>query len=139
MDTTTQAAAGSFEINAHKPAKGRFWAGWVLTGLTTIFMLLDATMHLMMPAPVVEAFKKLDLPLRISPTLGIILLIATILYVVPRTAVLGAVLLTGYFGGAVLTHLRAGSSSFEMVFPVIAGAIAWAGIYLREPRLKAIQ
>jgi hypothetical protein len=93
----------------------------------------------MKPAPVVEAFAHLGLPLSISVTLGIILLLSTVLYAIPATSVLGAVLLTGYLGGAVATHLRVGDPLFSHVLvPTYLGIVLWLGLYLREERLRAL-
>lgn len=91
-----------------------------------------------MPAPVVEAFQRLGFPTSLSPAIGIILLVSTILYAIPRTSVLGVVLLTGFLGGAVAIQMRAASPLFETAFPLIFGAMAWAGILLREDRLLAL-
>jgi hypothetical protein len=121
-----------------RPSKGRNVTGWILTGFIILAMLLDAAIHLTMPVQVLDAFRSLGLPNRVGPEIGVILLIATLLYAVPRTAVLGAALLTGYFGGAIAIHLRAGSPPFETVFPALLGLIAWTGIYLREPRLASV-
>jgi hypothetical protein len=82
--------------------------------------------------------ERLGYPASLSATLGILLLACLALYVFPRTAVLGAVLLTGYLGGAVTTHLRIGDDLFTLLFPVIVGALVWAGLFLREPRLRAL-
>lgn len=114
------------------------WTGRILTGLTVLFMLFDAFGKFAKPAQVTAAFAKLGLPLNTSNTIGILLLVSTIVYVIPRTAVLGAVLLTGFLGGAVAIHLRAGSSTFEQVFPVIFGVIAWGGVYLRDCGLRRV-
>jgi hypothetical protein len=92
--------------------------------------------HVLKPAPVVEAFARLGYPLSASVGIGILELVFTALYVVPRTAALGAVLLTGYLGGAVATQLRAGSGWFETIFPVIIGAIVWGGLALRDARVR---
>lgn len=92
----------------------------------------------MMPPPVVDASARLGFPMSLSVGVGILLLVCTALYAIPRTAVLGAVLLTGFFGGAVAIQLRAGSPMFETVFPVIFGVIVWAGILLRESRISQI-
>jgi len=101
-------------------------------------MLFDAVGKFMMPAPVVEACARLGISINLSPTLGILLMVSTIVYAIPRTAVLGAVLLTGYLGGAVAIQLRAGSPLFETVFPVIFGIVIWAGIYLCDSRLRRV-
>jgi hypothetical protein len=103
-------------------------------------MLFDAIGKLIrpIPAPISDAFARLGFPLSLAGSVAILLLIATIVYAIPRTAVLGAVLLTAYLGGAVAIQLRAGSSTFETVFPVIFGILAWAGVLLREPRLLQV-
>jgi hypothetical protein len=103
-------------------------------------MLFDAVVKLIKPAPapVADAFARLGFPLPLAGSVAIILLIATLIYAIPRTAVLGAVLLTGYLGGAVAIQFRAGSPAFETVFPAIFGVILWAGILLREPRLLQV-
>jgi hypothetical protein len=87
---------------------------------------------------VVEAFARLGYPLSTSVGIGVLLLVCTAIYVTPRTSILGAILLTGYLGGPVATHLRAGSSLFEMVFPVIAGVLIWAGIFVRDAALREL-
>jgi hypothetical protein len=89
-------------------------------------------LHLMKPAPVIEAFNRLGLPVGLSTGLGVLELVLVILYLVPMTAVSGAILLTGYLGGAVAIQLRAGSSAFETVFPVILGVGFWLGLFLRS-------
>jgi hypothetical protein len=119
-------------------AKWQLWTGRVLATLSTLFLLLDAVGKFMMPVQVVQACVRLGIPVNLSPTLGVLLTLSTLLYAIPRTAVLGAVLLTGYLGGAVAIHMRAGSTSFEVVFPVILGVLTWAGIYLRDCRLRQV-
>jgi hypothetical protein len=112
------------------------WTGRILSTLVVVFMVFDGVVHVLKPAPVVEAFARLGYPLSASVGIGILELVFTALYVVPRTAALGAVLLTGYLGGAVATQLRAGSGWFETIFPVIIGAIVWGGLALRDARLR---
>jgi hypothetical protein len=116
----------------------QLWTGRVRTTLAVLFLLFDAAGKLMMPSFVVDAFNRLGFPVGRGVTLGVILTASTILYAIPRTAVLGAVLLTGYLGGAVAIHTRAESSLFETVFPVIFGLLTWVGIYLRDFRLRAL-
>ena len=113
------------------------WTGRVLSTLAVLFMVFDGVIHVLKPAPVVQAFAQLGYPLSASVGLGILELVFTALYVIPRTAVLGAVLLTAYLGGAVATQLRAGSGWFETIFPVIIGAIVWGGLALRDARVRA--
>ena len=118
-------------------SKSKLWTGRILTIVTVLFMLFDITGHFVKPAPVIDAFARLGIPISLSVAIGIILLICIILYAIPRTAILGALLLTGYLGGAVSIHLRAESSLFETTFPILLGILAWAGIYLREDHLRA--
>jgi hypothetical protein len=118
-------------------SKARIWTGRVICGLLVLFFLFDVVGKFLKPAPVVQSFADLGVPLSLAPGIGSILLICTILYAIPRTAILGAVLLTGYLGGAVLTLLRAGEPMFSHVlFPVYFGALLWVGLLLREPRLR---
>jgi len=104
-----------------------------MTGLVVAFLVFDSVIKFIKPAPVTEAFAKLGWPVTLAATLGVICLACTVLYAIPRTAVLGAILLTGYLGGAVATHLRAGDPLFSHVlFPTYLGALLWAGLYLRK-------
>ena len=118
--------------------KGRLWTGRILSGLAVLFMLFDATIHVLKPSAVVEALAQLGYPLRAAVPLGIIELVLIALYLVPRTSVFGAILLTGYLGGAVAIQMRAGSPVFETVFPVLFGVIVWAGVYLRQCGLRRV-
>ncbi len=119
-------------------SKGLQWTGRTLSGLTVLFMLFDAVGKFMMPTQVVAAFARLGFPVSLGASIGILLLVATIIYAIPRTAVLGAVLLTGYLGGAVAVQMRAGSPTFETVFPVLLSIVAWAGVYLRDCKVRAV-
>ena len=127
-----------FGAEAAPLSTARVWTGRVLTALTVLFMVFDAVGKLVMPVQVVQACARIGFPISLSLALGIILLVATLAYAVPRTAVLGAVLLTGYLGGAVAIQMRAGSPVFETVFPAIFGLVAWAGVYLRDGRLAEL-
>ncbi len=118
--------------------KGRLWTGRMLTTLAVLFLLFDAVGKLVMPAWVVQAFVQLGVPTSRGAGIGILLLICTVLYAIPRTAILGAVLLTGFLGGAVAIHIRAGSPLFETDSPVLLGLLVWAGIYLRDDRLRKL-
>jgi hypothetical protein len=115
------------------------WGGVAASGLVSLFLLFDAVIHLAKIAPVVDAFARLGIPIGLAVALGVIELACVLLYVYPRTAVLGAILLAGYLGGAVVTHLRAGSSLFgETLFPIYVGILVWGGLYLRERRLPEL-
>lgn len=113
--------------------------GYGLTGIIVLFLLTDAAMKLLQLAPAVEATTQLGWPADTVFALGVILLIATLLYVYPRTAVLGAILITAYLGGAVATHLRIGSPLFSHVlFGVYLGIALWGALVLRLPRLREL-
>jgi len=118
-------------------SKSAQWAGYVLSVLPSLFLLLDAVMKLFKPSFVVEATTKLGYEESVIVPLGIVLLVCTVLYLVPITSVLGAILLTGYLGGAVATHVRMSEGAFPILFPVIIGGLIWGGLYLRDPRIRA--
>jgi hypothetical protein len=113
-------------------------ASGVLSGLPTLFLLVDAGMKLFKPPVVVQATLQLGYPESAIAGIGIVLLASTLLYLIPRTAVLGAVLLTGYLGGAVASHVRVGAPAFTVVFPVIFSALLWGGLWLRDLRLREL-
>ena len=118
---------------------GRILAGWIITGLIAAFMLFDAFAKFAKPQAVVDAFARTGWPVELSAPLGVILSLCTLLYLVPRTSLLGAVLLTGYLGGAVATNLRLQSPLFSnTLFPVYFGILVWVGLWLRESRLSAV-
>ena len=117
------------------PSKKKIWAGRIMSLLPVLLLVFSASMKLLRPAPVVEGFVHLGIPERLALPLGILELACTIIYVVPRTNVLGAILLTGYLGGATLTHLRVGEPVF---MPVLVGVLVWAGLFLRQPELRSL-
>ena len=119
-------------------SKGKLWAGRIMSWLPALFLLVDGIMKLFKPAPVVEATVKLGYSESVIVPLGIVLTLCTILYLIPRTAVLGAILLTGYLGGAVATHVRAGEGLFPIFFPIIFGILLWGGLYLRNHHLPKL-
>jgi fucose permease len=114
------------------------WTGRIIGALLALFLLLDGVMKLVKPAPVVEATVRLGYPESVILGLGIVLIACTVLYLVPRTAILGAILLTGYLGGAVATHVRVGEGPFPVLFPVVFGVMIWGGLWLRDERLRAL-
>jgi len=114
------------------------WAGRILSGLPALFLLLDGAMKLVKPRFVVDATVQLGYPESVILGLGIVLLACTALYLIPRTSVLGAILLTGYLGGATASHVRAGDPIFTILFPVIFGVLIWGGLLLRDVRLRAL-
>jgi hypothetical protein len=114
---------------------GAGWAGWIITGLVVLFLAFDGVTKIIKVAPVVEASEKLGVPQHTLLSIGVVLLVCTAIYGTPQTAVLGAILLTGYLGGAVAIHVRAGSGTFPIVFSIAFGVLTWVGLILREPRL----
>ncbi len=122
-------------------SKKGVWAGRIMSALVILFLAFDVAFKFVKPAPppVVEAMAHLGWSPSLTPVLGILLLVSTALYVIPITSVLGAILLTGYLGGAVATHLRVGDPLFSHVlFPTYLGVLLWGGLYLREPCLRAL-
>jgi len=119
-------------------SSGRLWGGRIMSSLPALFLLVDGVMKLFKPAVVVEATVKLGYPENVILPIGIVLTACTILYLIPRTAVLGAILLTGYLGGAVATHVRVREGLFPIVFPIIFGVLLWGGLYLRDNRLRTL-
>jgi hypothetical protein len=129
IDTTVQ-TAGVF-------SNARLWAGRIFSAFAALFLLVDGGMKLFKPPVVVQSTLELGYPESAIVGIGVVLLTCTILYLIPRTAVCGAVLLTGYLGGAVATHVRVGGSAFNILFPVAFGGLLWAGLYLRDKRLQS--
>ena len=119
-------------ITAKRP-----WAGIIVSALPALFLLMDAAGKLAKPAMVIEGTLELGYRDNVIVPLGVLLLACTILYIIPKTSVLGAILLTGYLGGAVATHVRVGNPLFtHQLFPVYLGALIWLGLWLRDPRVR---
>ena|SRR2546423_5121382 len=120
-------------------SKKKLWTSRIMSGIVVLFLIFDAVTKLMTINPVVEGMRKLGYPVPLAPVIGAILLICVVLYVVPRTAPLGAVLLTGYLGGAVASQLRIGMPLLGYtLFPIYVAALAWGGLYLRDNRVRAL-
>jgi hypothetical protein len=129
----------SIAVSSPSVTKTQTRMGNAFSGLSILFLLFDAVIKLIPIAAVTEGFSKLGYPPGIERPIGALLLTCVLLYVVPRTSILGAVLLTGYLGGAVNTHVRIADPLFtHTLFPVYVGAFAWAGLYLRNPRLRIL-
>ncbi|MGH9591122.1 MAG: DoxX family protein [Terracidiphilus sp.] len=131
-------AASSPASSAAKPRRGPLWTGRVLTTLATLFLLFDAYGKLTKPSYVTDAFVQLGFSAAWSVDIGIILLVFTALYAVPRTTALGALCLTGYLGGAVAIQWRAANPLFETTFPILFAVLMWAGVFLRDGRLWSV-
>ena len=111
------------------------WAGRILSGLVVLFLVFDGVAKVIKIKPVLEANERLGLPSHTVVGIGSLLLVCTAIYCVPPAAVLGAILLTGYLGGAAAIHVRGGSGWFEIAFAIAFGVLTWVGLILREPRL----
>ncbi len=125
----------SSDTQTAKASKKLIWAGRIVSALPVLMLVMSGVMKLLKPAPVVEGFTKLGWPEDLALPLGIVELVCTILYVIPQTSVLGAILLTGYLGGATATHVRIGD---PFIGPIIIGVVVWLGLFLRDARLRAL-
>jgi hypothetical protein len=115
------------------------WAGRILSGLAVLFLLWDGVIKLMALTPVAEAFVRLGYSVSLAVGIGILELTCLAVYVIPRTALLGAVLLTGFLGGAVATHVRVEDPLLtHTFFPIYVGALVWGGLVLRDQRVRAL-
>lgn len=127
--------AATHPIYAAKPT---IWAGRIISALAILFLAFDTLIKVLNLPPAVEATTQLGYAAGVVVPLGILELACLLLYTIPRTSVLGAILMTGYLGGAIATHVMAGSPLFSLIFPVIIGAFVWGGLFLRNERLRNI-
>lgn len=126
-------------VEAGRTSRKKLWAGRIISGVAILFLLFDSVIKILKLAPAVQGTLQLGYPESVVIGIGIVLLVCTVLYAIPRTAILGAILLTGYLGGAVATHVRVGNPLFGYVlFPVYLGILIWAGILLRDDRLRVL-
>jgi hypothetical protein len=122
-----------------KISKSRLWTARTMSGIVILFMLFDSIFKFIKPAPVVEGTLVLGYSEHHIIVIGALGLISTILYAIPRTSVMGAVLLTGYFGGVIATHLRLDNPLFShTLFPVYFAVLAWGGIWLRNEQVRKL-
>lgn len=121
----------------HTSKTGR-WAGYAISVLAILFLIFDGVIKVLRLAPAVEGTVQLGYPEQLVLSIGIIELACLAIYVYPRTSVLGAILLTGYLGGAIATHVRNGSDLFSVVFPILISGLLWGGLFLRDHRLRAL-
>jgi hypothetical protein len=138
---TTQlshAAMGTTRAATAAPAtsRGMLLAGRIITGFVSLFLLADGVLRTVHFAPYVEGTVQFGYPAHLATPIGVTLTLCTLLYLIPRTAVIGAILLTGYLGGATASHVRVEDPFF--LFAAVFGVLVWAGLYLREPRLRAL-
>jgi hypothetical protein len=119
-------------------SKTSLWIGRILSLLLVLFLIFDGVTKILKIPPVLKAVVQLGFSVRQIVGIGILLLVCTAIYAIPRTSVLGAILLAAYLGGATVTNLHAGNPLFETLFPVIFGILVWLGLYLRDRRLRAL-
>ncbi|HEX7016117.1 MAG TPA: DoxX family protein [Cyclobacteriaceae bacterium] len=122
------------EIRSRRP-----WGGYILSALAILFLLFDSIMKILSLDIAVQGTVELGYPASAVMGIGLTALICTILYAIPSTAMLGAILLTGYLGGAIATHVRVGNPLFSHVlFPAYLAILIWGGLYLRDPSLRLL-
>ncbi len=117
------------------PVSKRLWAGRIISALAVLFLLFDAVVKVMRLAPAMEGTTRLGYSESLVFGIGILELVCILVYVIPRSSVLGAILLTGYLGGATATHVRIGDPFF---FPIVVGVLIWGGLFLRDDQLRAL-
>lgn len=115
-----------------------FWLGWALTFLPALFLLFGAFNSLVMTETARTGMAQMGYPESVARPIGLVLLVCTILYLIPNTAALGAILLTGYLGGAVATHVRVADPIHFTLMPVVFGAVLWLGLFFRDARVRAL-
>jgi len=131
MSSSENAAGGTSAIS-----KGQLWAGRIMSALASLFCFFDGAMKLFKPPVVVQATIQLGYPESAIVGIGATLLVCTLLYIVPRTSIFGAVVLTGYLGGAVASNVRAGMPLFNVIFPFIIAGLFWSGLWFRDLRVR---
>jgi len=136
--TNTEPVRTQARVASGSVSKAGLWTGRVISGFVVLFMVFDGVTKVLKVSQVLQASARLHLSVADTVGIGTVLLICTALYAVPRTSILGAILLTGYLGGATAIQLQAGSPAFENAFPVIFGVLVWAGIFFRDPELRAM-
>jgi DoxX-like family len=136
-DANLNVSRTSFSVTS--PSRGRRWTGRVLSGLGALFLAFDGVMKVLQVPMVVKASHELGFSAASIFWIGVVLLACLALYLIPRTAVAGAILVTGFLGGAIATNVHAGQPLFtHILFPIYVAAFVWGGLYLRDPRVRAL-
>jgi hypothetical protein len=136
MTPVTQSPAIPPSAAPLAPSKGMVWTGRVISAVPVLLMLFSAVLKLVKAAPVVQGFPRYGYPESLIVTIGVLELLSCIVYLIPRTAVLGAILMTGYLGGATATNVRIGDPSYIMT--VLLGVFVWGGLFFRDDRVRAL-
>jgi hypothetical protein len=134
--TTPITLHGSAPVAGQTFSTTQLWAGRILSGIVTLFLLWDGVMKLLKPAFVIKANREIGYPESDIVGIGVVLLVCTLLYVLPRTSILGALLLTGYLGGAIASQVRAGQPLFNWIFAFVMACLVWGGLWLRDFRAR---
>ena len=120
-------------------SKTTLWTGRILSGLAILFLVFDTVIKLLARPEVADSMQQLGYPTELGFVIGIIELVCLVAYIVPATSVIGAILLTGYLGGAIATHLRLENPLFtHILFPTYIAALIWGGLYLRDRRVRVL-
>jgi hypothetical protein len=127
---------GDSFVENRAPSRKLFWIGWILSALPALLLIFSAVMKFIQPEGMDKDVEKMGWPMRYMTALGVVELLCAIIYLIPATSVLGAILVTGYLGGAIATHARIGDPA--LVSGLIVGIVVWLGIFLREPRLRKL-
>lgn len=126
-------------LTATAPSKGKVWTGRIMGGIVILFMLMDSVFKFIVNEQVIKGTTDLGFSTHHLPTLGTLGLLSIILYIIPRTEILGAILLTGYWGGAIATHVRLDNPLFtHILFPVYLGILAWGALVLKNENLRKL-
>ena len=124
------------DIQTTSASKNKLWAGRIISALPVLLLLISGVMKLMKPPSVLQGFAGYGYPESMLVVIGLLEIACTVIYAIPRTSILGAILLTGYLGGATATNVRVGNPAFIMT--VILGVLAWVGLFLRDDRLRTL-
>jgi uncharacterized membrane protein YphA (DoxX/SURF4 family) len=122
-------------IHNARVSKKKLWTGRIISALAVLMLVFSGVMKLLKPAAVMEEFARLGYPESLAVSIGILEILCAVVYIIPRTSILGAILLTGYLGGATATHVRIGDPFF---IPIVLGIFIWVGLFLRDDRLRAL-
>jgi hypothetical protein len=131
-------SSGAALTSAPNVSKGSLWTGRIISGLVVLFMLFDSITKIIKMPQVIEASARVGIGAGTVFWIGVTLLVCVIFYVIPKTSIFGAILLAGYLGGAVSVNVMSHQPVFNICFAIAFGVLTWLGLYLREPRLRAL-
>lgn len=127
------------DSEGYPASKAKLWTGRIIRAIAVLFLLVDSLMKVLKTAPAVEGTVRLGYPEGVIVPIGFVQLVCLIVYVIPRTSIFGAVLLTGYLGGAIATHVRVGNPLFtHILFPIYVAVLLWGGLFLVDGRVRTL-